>query len=211
MSSEIYKKLLAIQLSMKCGKSQYNSFGGFSYRSAEGILEALKPHLQAQGLVIGITDEVKMVGDRIYICVTVALTDVETGESVSSQGWAREPAEKRGMDASQLSGACHSYGLKYALSSLCALDDNKDADTDEYGRQTGKEGPCKCSVCKSELTEITLRNGVVASAAEYAGYTKITYGKVLCQTCTQKEIAKRKEAREAAMAAQAASAATPAS
>lgn len=211
MSSEIYKKLLAIQLSMKCGKSQYNSFGGFSYRSAEGILEALKPHLQAQGLVIGITDEVKMVGDRIYICVTVTLTDVDTGESVSSQGWAREPSEKKGMDSAQLSGACHSYSLKYALQSLCALDDGKDADTDEYGRQTGKEGPCKCSACKSEITEVTLNNGAVASPADFAGYTKVAVGKVLCQTCFQKEQAKRKAAREAAMATQAASAATPAS
>lgn len=211
--SSIYKKLLAVQLSMKAPKNIRNDFGGFNYRSAEGILEVLKPHLQAQGLVINLTDEVKMVGDRIYICVTSTLTDIETGDFVCAQGWAREPDSKKGLDSSQISGSCHSYAAKYSLGNLLALDgsDGLDPDSEGYYKQTGKEGPCKCSACKSEITEVTLNNGVVASPADLAGYTKITYGKVLCSACIQQEKAKRKEARGAAMAAQAASAATPAS
>lgn len=198
--SDINRKLLAIQCSMRCGKTQFNSFGGFSYRSAEGILEALKPHLNEQGLTVNLTDDIRIVGDRIYVAAMATLTDIETGDFVCAQGWAREPASKKGMDDSQVTGTASSYARKYALNGLLALDDNKDADTDEYGKQTGKEGPCKCSACKSEITEVTLNNGTVASPADFAGWTKITYGKILCSQCHIKEQAKRKAAREAAMA-----------
>ena len=123
---KIYKELSRIQQGLKAPKGLYNSFGKYYYRNAEGILEAVKPMLN--GLALIINDEPVMVGDRFYIKATVTLTDGE--ESVSAVAYAREDAEKRGMDGCQLTGACSSYARKYALNALLMIDDSKDSDDD---------------------------------------------------------------------------------
>lgn len=128
---EVLKKLLEIQVELKAPKNQYNSFGNYSYRSCEDILEAVKPLCQKHGCVLTLTDTVKQVGDRYYIEATAILFDVETAEMISSTASAREPQTKKGSDESQITGAASSYARKYALNGLFDIDDTKDADAEE--------------------------------------------------------------------------------
>lgn len=130
---KLHEKLLAIQTKLKAPKGQYNSFGKYSYRSAEDILEAVKPLNAEQGVLLTITDEIKEVGGRIYVVATATVSDGTDTLQVSS--FAREPENKKGMDESQITGATSSYARKYALNGLYAIDDNKDADTDEHKQQ----------------------------------------------------------------------------
>jgi len=124
--SDLIKALAEIQQKLKAPKGQYNKFGKYAYRNCEDILEALKPLLGS--LVLTLTDDIKMVSDRIYVKATVTLTDGD--KSVESNGWAREALTKKGMDESQITGAASSYARKYALNGLFLTDDNKDADFD---------------------------------------------------------------------------------
>lgn len=123
---KIMHELAKIQQELKAPKNLYNSFGRYSYRNAEGILEAVKPLLG--GLALVINDEPVMIGERYYIKATATLTDGE--EEVSAVAYAREDAEKKGMDGCQLTGACSSYARKYALNALLMIDDAKDSDDD---------------------------------------------------------------------------------
>ena len=130
---KLHEKLLAIQTKLRAPKGQYNSFGKYSYRSAEDILEAVKPLNSEQGVLLTITDEIKEVGGRIYVVATASVSDGTDTLQVSA--FAREPENKKGMDESQITGATSSYARKYALNGLYAIDDNKDADTDEHKQQ----------------------------------------------------------------------------
>ena len=122
--------LRKIQTELKAPKGQYNSFGKYNYRSCEDILEAVKPLLEKNKATVYITDDVVLVGDRVYVKATATFTDAE-GKSISVSAFAREPSERKGMDPSQITGATSSYARKYALNGLFLIDDNKDTDTDE--------------------------------------------------------------------------------
>ena len=136
---EIYKKLSRIQCELVATKGQYNNFGKYSYRSCEDILEAVKPLLDKYKVAIVIKDDIVLVGDRFYVKATATLIDSETGETVEASAFARESADKKGMDSSQVTGATSSYARKYALNGLFAIDDNKDADaTNTHGKETIK-------------------------------------------------------------------------
>ena len=128
---EVLKKLLEIQVELKAPKNQYNSFGNYSYRSCEDILEAVKPLCKKHGCVLTLTDTVKQIGDRYYIEATAILFDIETAEMISATSSAREPATKKGSDESQITGAASSYARKYALNGLFDIDDTKDADAED--------------------------------------------------------------------------------
>ena len=132
------EKLMNIQQELKAPKGQKNSFGGYSYRSCEDILEAVKPLLAKYKCVLTLNDKLVQIGERYYVEATASITDVEsgTGNLVYNTAYAREEESKKGMDASQLTGATSSYARKYALNGLFAIDDTKDADTDEYQKQT---------------------------------------------------------------------------
>ena len=127
----LLEKLLKIQNELKAPKGQYNNFGNYKYRSAEDILEAVKPICQEHLTVLTLSDDVVFLGDRYYIKATATLVDVESGESTEVTAFAREEDSKKGMDASQITGSCSSYARKYALNGLFCIDDTKDADTDE--------------------------------------------------------------------------------
>jgi hypothetical protein len=131
----IYEKLMAVQSELKAPKGQYNSFGKYAYRSCEDILESVKPLLAAQKMTLTVHDDIVLIGERYYIKATAVITDVETAETVQNTAFAREEDAKKGMDASQVTGAASSYARKYALNGLFCIDDNKDADTDENRRQ----------------------------------------------------------------------------
>lgn len=133
---QIYSALMAVQRDLKAPKGQQNKFGNYKYRSAEDIIEAVKPLLNENGLILNMTDDVVMVGERIYIKATVSVIDVANGDTVTTTALARESAVKKGMDDSQVTGTASSYARKYALNGLFAIDDTKDADTNEYHQQT---------------------------------------------------------------------------
>lgn len=124
---EFIEKIVAIQSELKAPKGQYNSFGKYNYRSCEDILEGVKPLLAKHGLVLTIQDGIELIGDRYYIKATATITDGK--ENVSTSAYARESLDKKGMDASQVTGATSSYARKYALNGLLCIDDTKDADT----------------------------------------------------------------------------------
>lgn len=128
----IYEKLSNIQSQISVTKSNYNSFGKYSYRSAEDILEAAKPVCKANGCVLTIKDEMVALEGRFYVMAICTLTDIESLEKIEVTAFAREEESKKGMDSSQVTGATSSYARKYALNGLFNLDDNKDADTDAY-------------------------------------------------------------------------------
>lgn len=128
------KELIAIQSELKAPKSQFNKFGGYKYRKAEDILEAVKPLLNKQKCTLTITDDIVMVGNRIYVKATATIKN-EKCECETTNGWAREEETKKGMDGSQITGASSSYARKYALNGLFAIDDNVDSDTTNDGQQ----------------------------------------------------------------------------
>lgn len=131
------KELQIIQSRLKAPKGQYNQFGKYNYRSCEDILEAVKPLLEEQKCTLTLTDEVVMVGDRIYVKATATITNVDGGSRVSTTAFAREEAEKKGMDSSQVTGAASSYARKYALNGLFCIDDVKDSDVTNMGDKKG--------------------------------------------------------------------------
>lgn len=134
---KIYSELSRIQRELKVPKNLYNSFGKYKYRNAEGILEAVKPLLNGMTLIIN--DEPVLVGDWHYIKATVTLTDGE--ETISAVAYAREDAEKKGMDGCQLTGTCSSYARKYALNALLMIDDSKDSDDDSLSSKNPANDP----------------------------------------------------------------------
>ena len=125
----IYEKLTEVQNELKAPKSKYNSFGKYNYRSCEDILEAVKPILKAKRLAMTVKDDVFNIGDRFYIMATVTVFDCESEEKVTTTAYAREDADKKGMDGSQITGSSSSYARKYALNGMFAIDDTKDADS----------------------------------------------------------------------------------
>lgn len=146
----IYEKLAAVQQELKAPKDKKNTFAGYTYRSAEGILEAVKPVLKKYGATITLSDEIVEIGGRIYVKATakfidfsaeMKITSVEMTFSggISVTAFAREAETKKGLDDAQITGTASSYARKYALNGLLLIDDTKDPDTDEYQKQTGAE------------------------------------------------------------------------
>lgn len=133
MKTELHKKLWTIQQTLNAPKNQRNNFGGYNYRSAEDILEAVKPLLQ--NITLTVSDEIVLIGNRYYVKATATLSDGE--DVIAVTAYAREEESKKGMDASQLTGATSSYARKYALNGLFCIDDARDPDTDAYAKQTG--------------------------------------------------------------------------
>ena len=166
MSNSVLSKLVKIQSELKAPKTQLNKFGGYNYRSLEDILEAVKPLLAREGLVLLLSDDIVSDGSstnkdssndeqsesKNYIKVTATLTDGTDSISVSSV--AREANSKKGADAAQLSGATSSYARKYALNGLFLIDDTKDADaTNDHGKNDKHKGVETKTVVKNVSVE----------------------------------------------------------
>ena len=142
------EKLVKIQNELKAPKSQYNSFGKYSYRNAEDIFEAAKPLAFQHGLFLSISDEVIEVGGALFVESTASITDGENTFSVKAQ--AGLDLNRKGMDKAQASGASSSYARKYALGGLFLLDDTKDADaTNTHGK--GPQKAVAAPVAKPQL------------------------------------------------------------
>lgn len=132
--------LIEIQKELKVPKNQVNKFGNYRFRSAEDIIEAAKPICHKYDCSLTISDEVVLIGDRIYVKATATLTKKGGESSFSTTGYAREEEIKKGMDSAQITGSASSYARKYALNGLFAIDDTKDADsTNDHKDEIGDE------------------------------------------------------------------------
>ena len=137
------QKLLNIQRDLKAPKSQYNEFGKYNYRNCEDILEAVKPLCAREKACLTLSDEPVLIGERYYIQATATLYDTEDGNLITAvTASARETEDKKGMDASQITGSASSYARKYALNGLFDIDDTRDADGDRPP-QKGDPAPKK--------------------------------------------------------------------
>ena len=174
-------KLMNIQQDLKCNKGQYNSFGKYKYRSCEDILESVKPLLKANKCFLTLSDELVYIGERYYIKATATVTDIETGEQITNTAYAREEETKKGMDGSQITGTSSSYARKYALNGLFAIDDTKDADTDEYAVQTEGEKEIDQIKVKALLQSIANNNiseEALAGVLKEYGYDEVAKIKI---------------------------------
>ena len=153
------KELIAIQSELKAPKSQFNKFGGYKYRKAEDILEAVKPLLAKQKCTLIITDDVVLIGNRIYVKATATIKN-EKGECETTNGWAREEETKKGMDGSQITGASSSYARKYALNGLFAIDDNADSDTTNDGQHTQQQATQAQQTASNQFNSNDLNEGL---------------------------------------------------
>lgn len=181
----IYEKLMAIQQTLKAPKDLENKFGGYKYRSAESILEAVKPLLAENKCVLLLNDSIEEVGGRVYVKATALLKDLsETQEpqKIMVSAFAREEESKKGMDASQVTGAASSYARKYALNGLFCIDDNKDSDftnTQTKEQQKAPETPVKaansflpkCADCGVDIPD------------NVHDYSVKKFGRPLCRKC----------------------------
>lgn len=136
------KEIIQIQSRLKAPKKNKNTFGGYNYRSCEDILEAVKPLCHDLNCWINICDEIVEVGGRIYVKATAMICNSE-GQTATATAFAREEEVKKGMDAAQITGSASSYARKYALNGLLAIDDTKDADTDEYTERSKHDKTAK--------------------------------------------------------------------
>lgn len=154
---QLYDKLILMQSELKAPKSNYNDFGKYNYRSCEDILEAVKPLCQKYRALLTLTDDIEVIADRVYVKARAILRDVDDyNTAIEVQAFAREPSEKKGMDSSQVTGTASSYARKYALNGLFCIDDTKDADTNEYQKQTKdiKKIEKKVDKPKANITDI---------------------------------------------------------
>lgn len=194
----IYEKLSAIQQELKAPKNLYNSFGNFNYRSCEDILEAVKPICAKHHVVLILEDLLVTIGDRYYVQATARLHDLDDGITyIQTTAYAREEETKKGMDASQVTGASSSYARKYALNGLFCIDDSKDSDstyTDKEDapakatypakqnaptNETGGEFVPKCKDCGTEITE------------KVHDYSVKKFGAPYCMNCQKNHNANR--------------------
>ena len=159
----IYEKLSNIQNELKAPKGQFNKFGGYKYRSCEDILEAVKPICKSYKTTLVISDTLENIGDRYYIKATATLYDNEDSREeiqffISNTAYAREEESKKGMDGSQITGTASSYARKYALNGLFNIDDTKDADTDEFTKQTQIDDNKKISKTQVQALNKSIEN-----------------------------------------------------
>lgn len=170
--------LAKIQSLIKAPKGQFNSFGKYKYRSCEDIVEAVKPVINSLGFYLTLSDEIVNIGNRFYIKATATISNGT--ESYSSVAYAREEETKKGMDGSQVTGASSSYARKYALNGLFAIDDTKDSDS----TNVGKDEPTQDEkyllhklVNTSDLTEEEMEKArkSIDTCSDYDTYQKIQY------------------------------------
>ena len=164
----VYKKLIEVQQELKAPKNQRNTFGNYNYRSAEDILEALKPVLAKHEATVFISDKVVVKENCwAYIEATATFVDIETGESISTTAFAREAEQKKGMDASQITGSASSYARKYALNGLFLIDDAVDPDSDSHQKITGGQSQgSNRKFSKDDVTALRLDLVKVATATK---------------------------------------------
>lgn len=163
------ERLNRAQTELKAPKGQYNNFGKYKYRSAEDILEAVKPINNQYNLNLTLSDCPQLIGNNIYIEATATLTDaLNPTNQIVVKAYAKEPISKKGMDDSQITGAASSYARKYALNGLYLIDDTKDADSNEHKTEVDATTAKKISDIQAKALRQKVEN-LVAFISEKTG------------------------------------------
>lgn len=175
--TKIFEKLSKVQAELNAPKSRHNKFGNYDYRSCEDILQAVKPLLAANGLVLILNDEIVERAGRFYVESTATIYEMETLETLRATAYARESEQKTGMDAAQITGAASSYARKYALNALFNIDDTKDADADEYTQES--QARAKKATTKKKTAEPAISSNVPDGLPEEIA----TESAPICEDC----------------------------
>ena len=123
----IHEKLAIIQTKFKSKKSRFNAFGKYYFRSAEDILESIKPYLLEHGVTVTINEKLIVDSPTPIIKSTAAIHDVK-GMKVEATAIVGVDLMQKGMQTPQQFGTASSYGKKYALGNLFLIDDTQDSD-----------------------------------------------------------------------------------
>ena len=130
----LQQKLAQVQTEFKWKKSRFNSFGKCYSRSAEDILEAIKPFLLKYGITVTVDEELIVEGPVPVIKTTATIHD-EKGMTMSTSAIVGVDLNQKGMQVPQQFGSASSYGKKYALGNLFLIDDTQDSDaTNKHGK-----------------------------------------------------------------------------
>jgi hypothetical protein len=130
---ELSEKLSKIQQEFKSKKSRYNSFGKYNFRSAEDILEALKPFNKKYGIYFTVNES--YIGEGVFES-KATIFDTESTNFISATALVGVDFNQKGMQVPQQFGSASSYGKKYALGNLLLIDDTADADaTNQHGKE----------------------------------------------------------------------------
>lgn len=151
--------ILDIQQNLNAPKNLYNKFGGYSYRSCESILVALKPLLAKHKAIIYFTERTVEQNGWHYIEATACLRADGKEEVFKTTGYAREDESRKGMDASQITGSASSYARKYALNAMFAIDDVKDSDaTNTHGKEATAPAPTSAPTLEEFTKKVNTLN-----------------------------------------------------
>jgi hypothetical protein len=130
------QKLSTIQTKFKSKKSRFNSFGKYNFRSAEDILEAIKPYLLELGVSVRIKEKL-ISTDPMPILESTAIIQDEKGMEIEATALVGVDLNQKGMQTPQKFGSASSYGKKYALGNLLLIDDTQDSDaSNDHGKTT---------------------------------------------------------------------------
>jgi hypothetical protein len=161
----LHEKLSKIQVEFKSNKSKFNSFGKYNFRSAEDILEALKPFNEKYGVYFTITEDCLFYGDIPTISSAATIHDIDGVQEIKATAIVGVDLAQKGMQIPQAFGSASSYGKKYALGNLLLIDDTQDADaTNTHGKENNKPS---AEVKEKELSWLNKNTPEFTQAIEY--------------------------------------------
>ena len=138
----LHEKLSKIQVEFKANKSKFNSFGKYNFRSAEDILEALKPFNEKYGVYFTIKEILGNIDGLPIVTSYATIHDVDGVQEIGATSVVGVDLQQKGMQIPQAFGSASSYGKKYALGNLLLIDDTADADaTNTHGKDVVKNAP----------------------------------------------------------------------
>jgi hypothetical protein len=158
----LHEKLSKIQVEFKSNKSKFNSFGKYNFRSAEDILEALKPFNEKYGVYFTVVESLSNIGDLPVIKTIATIHDIDGVQEIEATAIVGVDLAQKGMQIPQAFGSASSYGKKYALGNLLLIDDTQDADaTNTHGKESKPE------VKEKELSWLNKNTPQYSQAIEY--------------------------------------------
>lgn len=165
--SDFWERLAKVQKNLKAPKGQYNSFGGYPFRSCEDILAAVKPLCNQNKLCIMLSDDMIHIEGHWYVKATVTVKDILSESMTSCSAFAREMISKKGSDESQLTGLASSYARKSALSGMFLVDNSQCFDAPEPLPElpTAPE-PIICPQCGKPVKPYKKGDGTIITADE---------------------------------------------
>ena len=139
------EKLATIQTKFKSKKSRFNSFGKYNFRSAEDILEAIKPYLLELGVSVVVTERLLTDHNSAFPVMETMAIISDNLSNIVATAVVGVDLEQKGMQMPQKFGSASSYGKKYALGNLLLIDDTQDSDA------TNSHDTKKTTVTKPKL------------------------------------------------------------